>query len=176
MMLSRRKTLVLGGGAFAALVQPRLSSAAAREVIEMRGTARGEHIWFSPQGLAVAVGTTLRFVNRDPGNSHTATAYHESLYGRARRIPAAATPWDSDFLLPDEMFETTLNVPGVYDYYCIPHEMGGMLGRIVVGQPGDPGWEGPAADTGDLTPEALASLPSVEDILASGRVERESAR
>lgn len=172
-MPSRRNVLVFGGGALAALVAPRLSWAKPVEVIEMRGTARGERIWFTPQGLAVAAGTTVRFVNRDPGNSHTATAYHPSLYGRALRIPAAATPWDSDFLLPDDMFEIKLSVPGVYDFYCIPHEMGGMVGRIVVGRPDDLGWEGPAADTGDVIPEALAALRSVEDILASGRVERE---
>lgn len=172
MMSSRRKFLVFGGGALAALLVPRTSLATPTEVIEMRGTARGERIWFTPQGLAVAAGTTVRFVNRDPGNSHTATAYHPSLYGRAQRIPAAAMPWDSDFLLPDDMFEIKLSVPGVYDFYCIPHEMAGMVGRIIVGQPGDLGWEGPSADTGDVLPEMLASLPSVEDILASGRVER----
>ncbi|AKH98794.1 plastocyanin [Hoeflea sp. IMCC20628] len=175
MKAARRNFLVFGGGAVAALLAPRHSRAMPAEVIEMRGTARGERIWFSPRGLAVAAGTTVRFVNRDPGNSHTATAYHPSLYGRLRRIPAAAMPWDSDFLLPDDMFEIKLRVPGVYDFYCIPHEMGGMIGRIVVGEPDDPGWEGPAADTGDVMPEVLASLPSVDQIFASRRVEREPA-
>lgn len=175
MMSPRREFLGFGGGVLAALLVPRRSAAAAVAVIEMRGTARGERIWFSPEGLAVAAGTTIRFINRDPGNSHTATAYHPSLYGRTRRIPAAATPWDSDFLLPGDMFEIKLSVPGVYDYYCIPHEMGGMAGRIVVGQPDASGWEGPAADTGDVIPETLAALPSVKDILASGRVERTPA-
>src|SRR5690606_40665967 len=36
--------------------------AAAVEVIEMRGTERGDRVWFAPRGLAVATGTTLRFV------------------------------------------------------------------------------------------------------------------
>src|SRR5690606_41900168 len=106
--------------------------AAAVEVIEMRGTERGDRVWFAPRGLAVATGTTLRFVNLDKGNSHTATAYHPALFDRRRRIPAGAQPWDSDFLLPDESFEVTLTAPGVYDYYCLPHEMAGMAGRIVV--------------------------------------------
>lgn len=174
MRLTRRKVLAFGGGVLATLVAPVNASATPLEVIEMRGTARGENIWFTPQGLTVAPGTLLCFVNRDPGNSHTATAYHPGNFDRARRIPVAATPWNSDFLLPDDKFEITLSVPGVYDYYCIPHEMAGMVGRIVVGQPGDPGWEGPAADTGDLMPEVLADLPSVEDILAQGRIERET--
>ncbi len=137
----------------------------------MRGSTRGEQIWFSPHGLAIAAGTVLRFVNRDPGNSHTATAYHPDVFGRERRIPADATPWDSGFLLPDEAFEVTLSVPGVYDFYCIPHEMAAMVGRIVVGRPGESGWEGPSRDTADLMPEVLAALPSVESILSRGRIE-----
>ena len=169
-MIPRR---VLLGGGLAALA----SHAVAQERVEiaMRGSARGERVWFSPQGLAVGPGTTLRFVNRDPGNSHTSTAYHPDLLGRQRRIPRAATPWDSGFLLPDKSFEVTLTVPGVYDYYCQPHEMAAMVGRIVVGAPGDPGWEGPAPDNEDLMVEVLAAFPSVEAILAAGRVEPEGA-
>ncbi len=170
---SRRLVLALGGGALATLTMPGRLLAAPVETVEMRGTARGDHVWFSPRGLAVSPGTTLRFVNRDQGNSHTSTAYHPDLFDRKRRIPKAAQPWDSDYLLPDESFEVTLTVPGVYDYYCVPHEMAGMAGRIVVGVPADPGWEGPSDDSGDLLPETLASLPSVEEILAKGRVDTE---
>lgn len=143
------------------------------EVIEMRGTARGERVWFAPRGLAVSTGTTIRFVNRDPGNSHTATAYHPDVFDRARRIPRNAAPWNSDFLLPQESFKVTLTAPGVYDYYCIPHEMAAMVGRIVVGHPGDLGWEGASADTNDVSAEVLAALPAVEEILARGRIVQE---
>lgn len=156
MSLTRRKILAIGGGVLAAPLAPVQALATPLAVIEMRGSARGERIWFAPQGLAVAPGTLLRFVNRDPGNSHTSTAYHPENYDRARRIPVAATPWDSDFLLPGDSFEIMLSVPGVYDYHCIPHEMAGMVGRIVVGRPNDRGWEGAAADTEDLNPEVLA--------------------
>lgn len=170
MTLSRRLVLTLGGGALATLTMPARLVAAPVEVIEMRGSARGERVWFSPRGLAVPAGSTLRFVNRDKGNSHTSTAYHPALFDRKRRIPKAAQPWDSDYLLPDDSFEVTLIVPGVYDYYCLPHEMAGMTGRVVVGVPADPGWKGPSDDTTDLEPEALSSLPPVDEILAAGRV------
>lgn len=169
-----RRIILLGGGVTAALGTPFLSFAKARVEIEMRGTSRGERIWFDPIGLAVAPGSTLRFTNRDPGNSHTATAYHPEIYGRARRIPASAAPWDSDFLLPDESFEVTLTSPGVYDYYCIPHEMAAMVGRIVVGTPDDAGWEGPSGDRDDISAEVLAALPAVEAILANGVVGMEN--
>ncbi|OYX44084.1 MAG: hypothetical protein B7Z02_06780 [Rhodobacterales bacterium 32-67-9] len=173
---SRRMILTFGGGALAILTMSVRAGAAPVETVEMRGTARGERVWFAPRGLAVAPGTTLRFVNRDPGNSHTATAYHPAILDRKRRIPAGAQPWDSDFLLPGDEFEITLSVPGVYDYYCQPHEMAGMVGRIVVGQPGDSGWSGPSDDTTEVTPEVLAALPTVEEILANGRVEKEEEK
>lgn len=173
MTLARRKVLALGSGVLATLSMPAIVRTAPVEVIEMRGTARGERVWFRPHGLAVAAGTTIRFVNRDPGNSHTATAYHPDNLDRARRIPKAARAWDSDFLLPDDSFEVTLTVPGVYDYYCIPHEMAGMAGRIVVGGLSDAGWEGPSQDTDDVAAEVLKTLPTVEDILDRGQIEQE---
>lgn len=173
---SRRMILTFGGGALATLTMSARTWASSVEVIKMRGTPRGERVWFAPRGLAVAPGTTLRFVNRDPANSHTATAYHPAILDRKRRIPAGAEPWDSDFLLPGDRFDITLPVPGVYDFYCQPHEMAGMVGRIVVGHPGDPGWSGPSDDTTDVTPEVLAALPPVEEILAKGRIEKEEEK
>ena len=182
-MVTRRSLIAAGGGALAALAAPRLVRAhsgethvAGEELVDMRGTARGERVWFAPLGLAVAPGTRLRFVNRDAGNSHTATAYDPDLFERPRRIPAGAAAWDSGFLLPEESFAVTLDQVGVYDFYCIPHEMAGMVGRIVVGRPGDAGWQGPAAHAGDLPQAALSTFPPVDGILAAGRVNGEDSQ
>ncbi|HCP80307.1 MAG TPA: hypothetical protein DIT67_01480 [Octadecabacter sp.] len=162
----------MGGSVFAALAAPAILRAAPLQVVKMQGSARGERVWFNPLGVAIPADSTVRFVNHDPGNGHTATAYHPDNFDRVRRIPQAAAPWDSDFLLPDESFEVTFTVPGVYDYYCIPHEMAAMVGRIVVGTPLDTGWEGPSTDTTDVSPEVLATLPTVEEIHARGRIEQ----
>lgn len=163
MTLTRREVLLAGGGLAVLCAAPALS--AAESVIEMKGSARGEQVWFAPLGLAMAAGTTVRFVNRDPGNSHTATCYHPAILDRPRRVPRAAKPWDSDFLMPGDSFAVVLAVPGVYDFYCQPHEMAGMVGRLVVGRPGDPGWEEPDYPPGDLPDAALAAFPAVADIL-----------
>lgn len=170
MITPRRQFLAMGGGLGAALLFSPSMKAAPAVTIEMRGTSRGERIWFAPVGLAVSPGTTLRFVNRDKGNTHTATAYHPANFDRLRRIPANAAPWDTGFLLPGESAEIVLKVPGVYDYYCVPHEMAAMVGRIVVGKPSDAGFEGPAPATDDVTAEVLDSFPSVEAIIARRRI------
>ncbi|MGX0877839.1 plastocyanin [Roseovarius sp. MBR-154] len=175
-MRTRRHILAAGGGGLATLAMPSLLRAQQVEVIEMRGTPRGERIWYNPIGLAITPGTILHFVNRDPVNSHTATAYHPELFDRPARIPDGAAPWNSDFLLPDESFEVTLEVPGVYDYYCLPHEMAGMVGRIVVSRPSDLGWHGVAQDTDDLPEAALRAFPTVEAILDQSRIDPEETR
>ncbi|WP_170415896.1 plastocyanin/azurin family copper-binding protein [Ruegeria atlantica] len=172
MNCTRRHALWLAGGTIAVCAVTRSSGAQTVTDVKMRGSARGEKVWFDPLGLSVTPGSTVRFTNRDPGNSHTVTAYHPKYFDRKRRIPAGAEPWDSDFLLPDEYFEVTLTVPGVYDYYCLPHEMAAMVGRIVVGTPADAGWEGLSEDQTDVSDQVLAALPSVEDIIANDAITR----
>lgn len=164
-MIFTRRTLLVG--AAAALATP--AGAEAPVEIVMQGSGDGTHVWFDPVGVLVAPGRTLRWVNREAGNVHTATAYHPANFDRPQRIPAAAGAWDSDYLMPGESFEVTLTEPGVYDYYCVPHEHAGMVGRIVVGAvPAD--WHGWPA--GDLPEVALAAFPAVEAIVAQGAVRR----
>ncbi|MFC0339910.1 cupredoxin domain-containing protein [Paracoccus niistensis] len=113
-MTMNRRWLIPGGAAMllAAQAPRRLGGAARPLLIEMKGSPRGERVAFVPVGLAVAPGATIRFVNRDAGNSHAATAYHPDILDRLRRIPDTARPWDSGLLLPDEEFEVTLTIPG----------------------------------------------------------------
>jgi len=169
MIMTRRELLMVAGSALLAVNMPVLASGQPQMLIGMQGTARGERVWFDPLGLAVKPGTALKFVNRDNGNSHTVTAYHPSLFGHVRRIPEKAEPFNSGYLLPDDSFELTLTVPGVYDYYCLPHEHAGMVGRIVVGNPGDEGWDDSAIRAGGLDDNVETAFPSVNDILTSGK-------
>jgi plastocyanin len=171
--LRRRRLLEAGGGILAALLIRPVQAAAADIIdIAMRGTKDGSHVWFDPIGLRVQPGQTVRWTNRDPGNSHTVTAYHPSIHQRPRRIPEAAEPWDSDYLLPDESFEVTFRMEGVYDYYCVPHEHAGMVGRIVVGVPveGERPEEAAGEELVALPEAARGRFPSVERILAEARV------
>ena len=187
-MATRREFLRAGGwtlaGLTAAGVVPRLTgtglgsllAASAGRVVEirMRSDARGSRVWFDPLGLRIAPGTTVRWVLE--ANVHSATAYHPDNGSWAPRIPAGAAPWDSGILTePGQTFERRLDVPGVYDYYCIPHEMAGMVGRIVVAPAGASvaDLEAPGSAGGDLRPPsaaALAAFPSVAAILRDGAV------
>ena len=145
-MVTRRTFLEAGGFALAGLAVPgglrataRLLTAVAEHPkstveIGMRSDQLGARVWFDPIGRLVALGTTVRWVLVD--GVHSTTAYHPT-NARPLRIPEGARPWDSGILQePGSSLEVRLTVPGIYDFFCLPHEAAGMVGRIVVGVPG----------------------------------------
>jgi plastocyanin len=171
--ISRRHVLRTGGWVLAGLAAPRLPLAGEPVEIRMQGNTDGSHVWFDPVGLRVEPGQTIRWINLDPGNSHTATAYHPQNFERPLRIPEGAEPWNSDYLLPNESFSVTLTVEGVYDFYCVPHEHAGMVGRIIVGQPGRSPTSSSSTQPAGSEPipeSALRALPAVDDIMRQGIV------
>lgn len=170
MTLTRRRVLEAGGGILAALLARPAAAGSAPIEIVMQGKADGSHVWFDPIGLHIELGQTVRWTNRDRGNSHTVTSYHPEIFERPRRIPVNAKAWDSDYLLPDETFSLRFDEEGVYDYYCAPHEHAGMVGRIVVGNPQAVAAAEAAAGLTPLPEAALNGFPSVEEIVAKGVV------
>ena len=160
-MIARRTVLRAGGWAAGLALLGLSPPAMAAPVMEihMRGNADGSKVWFDPIGVLVEPGQTIRWVNVDPGNSHTSTAYHPENGGHSLRIPQGAAPWNSDYLLPDQSFELRLTVEGIYDYFCLPHEEAGMVGRIVVGRPQA------SSPTAPLPELVRRQLPSPEEIV-----------
>lgn len=166
----QRRNFLCGGAsmAVALALSPAPTHARAAIEIAMSGRPDGSAVWFTPRGLLIRPGQTIRWINRDRGNSHTATAYHPDNNDRSRRIPEGAASFDSDYLLPGESFETTLKKTGVYDYYCLPHEMAGMVGRIIVAEPDQT--EFADYGRGDLPTAALDALPLITDIFKQQRI------
>lgn len=173
--VTRRGALRAGGLVLAGLAAGLVGiPARAASVVEIRMRSRenGAHVGFDPVGLFVEPGTTVRWIVE--ADVHTATAYHPANDAHALRIPEGAPPWDSDYLVnPGDFFEVELSVEGVYDYFCAPHELGGMVGRIIVGQATGPGSlpfdyfkDDPAkADWQPVPPTARTVFPSVEEIM-----------
>ncbi|MDR3438818.1 plastocyanin/azurin family copper-binding protein [Telmatospirillum sp.] len=177
-MLGRRN-FVAGAGAlvFGLAVGSEDVRAAEQPTIAMMGTPKGDETWFDPIGLWVPVGTTIRwFTPADQTQKHATAAYHPVNRDSPQRIPKQAKPWNSGYIGPGEMFEVALTEAGVYDYYCLPHEAAGMVGRIVVGLPTGRELMDFDRDTAAhpewrvLPKAALQAFPSVEDILAKKTV------
>jgi plastocyanin len=47
-------------------------------------------------------------------------------------LPSGAQAWNSGDINPGQTFTHTFDTPGTYKYFCIPHEVAGMTGTIVV--------------------------------------------
>jgi plastocyanin len=178
-MVTRRSFLTAGGLLLAGLAGPRRSRAARAVEIRMMSDPQGAEVWFDPIGVRVAPGDTVRWIADQ--NVHTTAAYHPDNDGHSLRIPDGARPWKSDFLVNSgDRFEVTLTVEGVYDYYCMPHEEAGMVGRIVVGRPAGPGtlpfdyFKGRPGSAGwkPVPPAAQRAFPAIETIIKQGVVRR----
>lgn len=98
----------------------------------------GSEYYFDPIGLFVETGETVTW--EIESGTHSSTAYEEGTGPAAvTRIPDGAEGWDSETLSEGgATFEHTFEVPGTYDYFCIPHKSLGMVGRVVVGESGGP--------------------------------------
>ncbi|MFB6068918.1 MAG: plastocyanin/azurin family copper-binding protein [Halobacterium sp.] len=127
-------------------------------------TGNGDY-YFDPIGLFVEPGETVTWEIKS--GAHSSTAYKEG-NGPATvtRIPKDAKAWNSGTLSEaGATFEHTFEVKGTYDYFCIPHKSLGMVGRIVVGEPG-----GPAE--GSMPPDG--KVPQSDAIVQQGAVSYES--
>jgi len=120
---------------------------------------------FEPTGLAVESGDVVRFTLAAP--DHTVTAYHPML-GRQRRVPEGVPPFSSPVLGAETFWLYRFDEPGVYDVLCAPHEIFGMVGRIVVdGGEANFGEEAYPAQRG---PEFTAATVFDDDALAPANI------
>lgn len=98
---------------------------------------------FRPMVGFVERGTTIEWTHA--GNEqvlHSSTAFAGASTD-PRLIPTDAAGWNSGpFGAAKDPFSRTFDTPGVYVYYCMPHQDFAMAGILVVGdvEPGDPGW------------------------------------
>ena len=94
---------------------------------------------FDPQTITVSVGETVTFTNGSSA-SHSVTAYEDEIPEGAEYFSSGGFSSEQDardsvaesILNSDATFEVTLDEPGTYKYFCIPHESQGMTGTIEV--------------------------------------------
>jgi len=87
---------------------------------------------FEPETVTVTAGETVEWRNVSEVR-HTVTADPaEAAYSGSAHLPEGAEPFDSGFVEPGDSWQHTFEVPGTYDYFCIPHEATGMRGTVVV--------------------------------------------
>jgi plastocyanin len=97
---------------------------------------------FDPPRITVAAGEEVVWHNTS-ARGHTVTAYENAIPADAAYFAsggfesetAARQAWRDGLggkIDSGESFRHTFEVPGRYDYVCIPHEQAGMVGAVVV--------------------------------------------
>lgn len=97
---------------------------------------------FVPEEHTISVGDEIRWKNTST-RAHTVTAQEgaipaEAEYfasgGFAGQAAAYDSWWDSrgGAIDSSEEYTHSFEIPGEYGYVCVPHETGGMVGRIIV--------------------------------------------
>lgn len=119
-------SLMLGGGALvlAALSPPALAKT---YVVKMTNTLK-----FVPAKVIIHKGDTVKWKNVSD-LVHTATDVPSKAVNPSdASLPPGAKPFNSGFLKPGSSYRHTFKVTGTYHYFCIPHEIMGMLGTVIV--------------------------------------------
>lgn len=99
-----------------------------------------DELTFEPENIEVSAGTTVTWENVG-AVAHSVTAYEDNIPDDASYF--ASGGFDSESAANDaypdegsiaegETYEYTFETTGTYEYYCIPHEMSGMVGKVKV--------------------------------------------
>lgn len=95
------------------------------------GKSQPPFLVFDPVGLHVESGDIVQFTAMTP--DHTVTAYHPGIGFDHGRVPEDSQPFSSPVLGPGAAWLYRFETEGVYDMYCGPHHLMGMVMRTVVG-------------------------------------------
>ncbi len=98
----------------------------AERIVEMNG------VEFTPAQLTIKVGDTVTWRNTDR-MVHTVTDDPAKAQDKeTAKLPEGAAPWDSGNIESRSSWSRRFDVPGEYTYFCIPHEVAGMVATITV--------------------------------------------
>jgi plastocyanin len=97
---------------------------------------------FDPVRITVGVGEEVVWENTS-SRGHTVTAYGAAIpedaaffaSGGYDSETAAREAWQTEIggrLGTGDVFRHTFEIPGTYEYFCIPHEQAGMVGTVEV--------------------------------------------
>jgi plastocyanin len=88
--------------------------------------------FYAPSKITIKSGDTVQWVNDGSTVHSVSTDASNAQNPKDTSMPKGAAPFDSGFIPPGGNYSYTFKVPGMYHYYCLPHEKAGMSGVIVV--------------------------------------------
>jgi len=96
-------------------------------------------ISFEPEILTIKKGDTVKWVN-ELGVGHTVTADPKFIKTKMYDVPLVkknpeffnSAKSETDYMLKGAVYSHKFRLKGKYIYFCIPHQVAGMVGRIIV--------------------------------------------
>jgi plastocyanin len=126
-----RVAIVVGAAAVAAALAllPDPAHAASTEVVIKMSDKQP---YYTPEKVTIKAGETIEWINDGDTIHSVSTEAGNAQNPKDVSLPAGAQPFDSGFVAPGGKYDYTFRVPGTYHYFCLPHEMAGMVGTVVV--------------------------------------------
>jgi plastocyanin len=133
-----------GGGGGGTMAEPTEteSGGSGEEWVQTSTVDMTDELVYEPERIEVEAGTTVTWETTG-AVGHTVTAYEDNIPDGAEYF--ASGDFDSEQAAIDgynsgqegnvpqgETYEHTFETTGTYEYYCIPHEMSGMVGYVRV--------------------------------------------
>lgn len=113
---------------------------------------------FEPAHVTIRPGRTVRWTNPSEVK-HTVTADPAlAIEPDHVRLPEGAKTFNSGPVGTGESWSHAFTVPGRYEYFCIPHELDGMVGTVVVEEA-----PGPAPSPEDAVGAEGTETPGLEE-------------
>ena len=111
---------------------------------------------FAPANVRIRQGQTVLWKNTSK-ETHTVTADPKiALDKKDVLLPAGAAAFDSGSIYPGKSYEHRFDVPGLYRYFCIPHELAGMVAEVQVNAPASQPATSRAPEAGLMAARAVA--------------------
>lgn len=133
-------------------------------IVKVVSDLEGFRMYFSPRHIRINPGDTVKWVN-EKEIDHNVLSFPDG-------FPQGAEAFESEFLSKEgDTFSYTFEMPGIYEYHCMPHLIMGMHGSIVVGEPGDDmAFHVPTSEEIKAYRDKLLEYFDSEDIAKMGRV------
>ncbi|HRA46632.1 MAG TPA: plastocyanin/azurin family copper-binding protein [Thermomicrobiales bacterium] len=87
---------------------------------------------FEPSVLRIKVGERVRWRNTGIVVHSVTTDPEVAQDSTLVLVPGGTEPWDSGLIQAGDTWERAFDMVGEYRYLCMPHEMAGMTGIIIV--------------------------------------------
>lgn len=129
--ISRRMVLRGGGAALAVLATGVLAACGGSDASGAEIEMTNEMV-FKPATVTIKKGDTVTWKNKD-SMVHTVTA--DATMPRDPsliEVPDGAEPFHSGNITDGQSWSMKFDVPGRYRYVCLPHELVGMVGEVIV--------------------------------------------